>query len=240
MDRRVVQGNSDVCVVLAVELDVLVVKVVVVVDTILAVLVKLVLVEQLLVLVVVAAVLVTLVASIVGAILIVSNHNDGVIISWTCLVLLLFSIHQEKNSAEAGLSAVIASNPVMVTPADCKVDASLTDQLATLHLNHAEQLSSPTRESTYISICTTYIHTYINMKVSSSSSGGPGKLSNAMMGRITRGTRGGNSRSFDPDDGDGVSQYFMRFHTYIHTYSTFLLTSTYYTRNTLYTCHKNT
>ena len=106
--------------------------------------------------------LVTLVASTVGAILVVSSHN-GVNISWTCLVLLLFSIHQEKNSAEAGLSAVIASNPVMVTPADCKVDASLTDQLATLHLNHAEQLSSPTRENytphIYISIYTTYIHT---------------------------------------------------------------------------------
>jgi hypothetical protein len=118
------------------------------------------------VLVVVVAMLVTLVASTVGAILVVSNHN-GVIISWTCLVLLLFSIHQEKKSAEAGLSAVIASNPVMVTPADCKVDASLTDQLATLHLNHAEQLSSPTRENctphTYINIhhIHTYIHTYI-------------------------------------------------------------------------------
>ncbi len=48
MGRRVVQGNRDVCVVLAVELDILVVIVVVVVDTILAVLVKLVLVEQLL------------------------------------------------------------------------------------------------------------------------------------------------------------------------------------------------
>ena len=48
MGRRVVQGNSDVCVVLAVELDEVVVKVVVVVDTMLAILVKLVLVEQLL------------------------------------------------------------------------------------------------------------------------------------------------------------------------------------------------